>query len=95
MVCDSAQALAVPDRKGTSTMAMRGWIGRIPIWVRVPGIIALVLVGVLVSTMLLTVSRDGGGHGSAGDHTQTSAGGHGSGGHGSGGGGHSTGTAGR
>jgi hypothetical protein len=70
-------------------MAMRGWIGRIPIWVRVPGIIALVLVGVLVSTMLLTVSRDDGGHGSTGDHTQTSGGGHGSGGHGSGGGGNS------
>jgi len=84
-------------------MARRGWMTRIPIWVRVPGIIALVLVGGLVSTMLLTASRDGGGHGPAGDHTQTSGGGHGSGSHGSGGagngghggGGHGTATAGR
>lgn len=68
-------------------MARRGWMTRIPIWVRVPGIIALVLVGVLVSTMLLGAARDGGGHGGAGDHTQTSGGGHAGGSHGSGGGG--------
>jgi hypothetical protein len=81
-------------------MAKRGWMARIPLWVRVPGIIALVLVGVLVSALLLTAARDGGGHGSAGQHTQTSGGGHGAGGHGSGrggghGGGHGTATTGR
>jgi len=68
-------------------MGRRGWMARIPIWVRVPGIIALVLAGVLVGTMLLTVSRDGGGHGGAGGHTQTSGSGHTGASHGSGGGG--------
>lgn len=82
-------------------MAKRGWTTRIPIWVRVPGIIALVLVGVLVSTMLLTALRDGGGHGRVADHTQTNGGGHSSGSHGPGGGGghsgggHGTATTGR
>jgi hypothetical protein len=75
------------DEEGMD-MAKGGWMTRIPVWVRVPGIIALVLVGVLVSTMLLTASRGGGGHGPGGDHTQTSGGGHGGGSHGSGGGGH-------
>jgi hypothetical protein len=73
-------------------MTRRGWMGRIPIWVRVPGIITLVLAGVLVSTMLLTATRDGGGHGGAGGHTQTSGSGHTGASHGSGGGGgHGTG----
>ena len=77
-------------------MAKRGWTARIPIWVRVSGIIALVLVGVLVSTMLLGAAGDGGGPGRSSDHTQMPGGGHGSGGggggHGSGGGGsHSSG----
>jgi hypothetical protein len=75
-------------------MAKRGWTTSIPIWVRVPGIIALVLVGVLVSTMLLGAARDGGGHGRAGDQTQMNRGGHGAGGggsHGSGGGGQGSG----
>jgi hypothetical protein len=49
-------------------MAIRGLMTRIPIWVRVPGIIALVLVGVLISTMLLGGGGDDGGHGS-GDET--------------------------
>jgi hypothetical protein len=60
-------------------MARRGLTASIPIWVRVPGIIALVLVGVLVSAMLLNAARDGGGHGRAGDTTQTDGGGHGAG----------------
>jgi len=47
--------------------------------VRVPGIIALVLVGVLVSAMLLNAARDGGGHGRSGDTTQLDGGGHGAG----------------
>lgn len=66
-------------------MAKRGWTTRIPIWVRVPGIIALVLVGVLVSSMLLNAARDGGGQPS-GDQTQLHGGGHGGGdrGHGAG-----------
>jgi hypothetical protein len=71
-------------------MAKRGWTARIPIWVRVSGIIALILVGVLVSTMLLDAAGDGGGPGRSSDHTQMPGGGHGSGGggsHGSGGGG--------
>jgi hypothetical protein len=71
-------------------MAKRGWTTRIPIWVRVSGIIALILVGVLVSTMLLGAVGDGGRPGRSGDHTQMPGGGHGSGGgggHGSGGGG--------
>ena len=79
-------------------MAKRGLAARIPIWLRVPGIIALVLVGVVISTVLLNGARDGGGHGRLGDHTQMDAGGHGSGGggHGSGGGGgHTSGTHGR
>ena len=70
-------------------MAKRGWIGRIPIWVRVLGITALVLVGVVVGSMLMGVAGDGGGHG-AGHQSQTSVGGHGTGTHGTGGnGGHS------
>jgi hypothetical protein len=49
-------------------MAIRGLMVGIPIWVRVPGIIALVLVGVLVGTMVLGASSDGDGHGSGGGH---------------------------
>jgi hypothetical protein len=53
-------------------MADRGLTASIPIWVRVPGIIALVLVGVVVSSMLLGVSSSGGrgmgGMGSSGGH---------------------------
>jgi hypothetical protein len=78
-------------------MAKRGWTARIPIWVRVPGIIALVLVGVLVSTMVLGAARGSGGHGSS-DQTRMNGGGHGpgdAGNHGAGGGGHGTGTHGR
>ncbi|MDQ3780885.1 MAG: hypothetical protein M3354_10120 [Chloroflexota bacterium] len=46
-------------------MANRRLTTGIPIWVRVPGIIALVLVGILISTMLLGADRgSGGGHGS-------------------------------
>lgn len=47
-------------------MANRVLTARIPIWVRVPGVIALVLVGVLYSTALLgalDVAGRGGGHG--------------------------------
>lgn len=62
-------------------MAKRGWTARIPIWVRVPGIILLVLVGVLVGTMLLGAAGDGGGHGRVGDQTQMDGGGHGAGTH--------------
>jgi hypothetical protein len=69
-------------------MQKRGLVARIPIWVRVPGIVALVLAGVLLSSMLLNAARDGGGDGRTGDHTQMDGGGnHGSGrtgGHGSG-----------
>lgn len=75
-------------------MATRGLIARIPIWVRVPGIIAVVLVGIVVTAMLLDTS--GGGHGRSGDengtrdHGPSDRGGHGpgdrerGGGHGSG-----------
>jgi hypothetical protein len=68
-------------------MANRGLTTRIPIWVRVPAIIALVLVGVLLSTMLLDAVGGDGGRGS-GDETEmtqhTGGGDHGGGGHGSG-----------
>jgi hypothetical protein len=77
-------------------MQKRGLVARAPIWVRVPGIIALVLVGVLLSSMLLNAARDGGGgrtgghtqmdgggnHGSGGNHSSSGTGGHGSGTHG-------------
>lgn len=65
-------------------MANRGLMARIPIWVRVPVIIALVLVGLLVSPILLdaagVASRSGdrgGGHGS-GEDMEMDDGGHGS-----------------
>jgi hypothetical protein len=45
-------------------MANSGLTTRIPIWVRVPAIIALVLVGVIIGTTLLGAWADGGGHGS-------------------------------
>jgi hypothetical protein len=79
-------------------MQKRGLVARVPVWVRVPGIIALVLAGVLLSSMLLNAARDGG-DGRTGDHTRMDGrGNHGSGGgnHGSGGtGGHGSGTHGR
>jgi hypothetical protein len=63
-------------------MANRGLMTRIPIWGRVLGIIALVLVGVLTSTMFLGVA-DVGGRGGSGGHgsgeTQMDGGGQGSG----------------
>ena len=67
----------LPLRGATCTeedthMAGRGLTASIPIWVRVPGIIALVLVGVVVSSMLLGGSSSGGrgmgGMGSSGGH---------------------------
>jgi hypothetical protein len=67
-------------------MAKRSWIGRVPIWARVSGIIALVLVGVLAGSMLVGATDNGGGHGT-GHQSQTSISGHGTGTHGSGGGG--------
>ncbi len=60
-------------------MARRGLTTRIPIWVRVPGIIALVLAGVLLSTMLLGAAGDSGGHRRSGDQTQMDGGVHGAG----------------
>ena len=40
-------------RNRDTHMADRGLMTNIPIWVRVPGIIALVLVGIVVGSMLL------------------------------------------
>lgn len=65
---------------------------RIPIWARVPAIVALALVGVLVSTMVLDLGSDGGGHGSGtatemSDPNGSDSGGHGSDGNHSGSGG--------
>lgn len=69
-------------------LAKHGLRTGIPIWVRVPGIIALVLVGVLVGTMLLGAAGAGdergrfGAHGSSGsamemrDHNGGRSGGH-------------------
>jgi hypothetical protein len=42
-------------------------VTHIPIWVRIPGFVALVLVGVLASTMLLSATGAGSSHGRAGD----------------------------
>jgi hypothetical protein len=49
-------------------MPLRSTIARIPFWVRVPGIIALVLAGVLITTMLLDAGGGDGAHGSGGGH---------------------------
>jgi hypothetical protein len=70
-------------------MAGPGLVTRIPLWVRVPGIVALVLAGVLVSALLLNAARDGSGH-HAGNQTRTDGSGHGA-GHDSRGGGHGSG----
>jgi hypothetical protein len=79
-------------------MAKRGWVGRIPIWARVSGIVTLVLAGVLAGSMLLGATDNGNGHGT-GHQSPTSVGGHGTGTHGPGGGhgggGHTTATTGR
>ena len=42
-------------------MGKHGRRASIPVWARVPAIIALVLAGVLVSAMLLSARRDSGG----------------------------------
>jgi hypothetical protein len=47
-------------------MTVRGLIARIPIWWRVSGIIALVLIGVFLSTTLLNATGASGGHGTGG-----------------------------
>jgi len=65
-------------------MGLRALVQRVPIWVRVPGIIALVLLGVVVGTMLFGASGVGGGHGSGAgtemkDHEGGRGGRHGSG----------------
>jgi hypothetical protein len=73
-------------------VADRRLMARVPIWVRAPGLIALVLAGVLISTMLLGASGDDSGHGS-GDEMQMRDDTGGQGGHGSGDGGHGTGDA--
>ena len=56
----------------------KGVIARIPIWVRVPGLIALVLVVVLISPMLLDAAGVGVNRGS--DETEMEGSDHGSGG---------------
>lgn len=62
-------------------MANRGSTACIPIWVRVPAIIALILVAVIISTMLLGAENAGGGHGSGdqAEMTDHTGGEHGSG----------------
>jgi hypothetical protein len=50
---------------------------RIPIWLRVSGIIALVLAGVLIGTMLLDSADVGGGHRSPGGDQEVDRGDHG------------------
>jgi hypothetical protein len=51
-------------------MAKRRFLGRVPIWVRVSGIVTAIMVGVLLSTTLLAAGgvgdRNGGGSGSPG-----------------------------
>ena len=43
-------------------MAKRRSLSAIPIWIRVPGLIALVLVAIVVSTVMLSRVGDVGGH---------------------------------
>ena len=52
-------------------MVRRG-LNRIPIWVRVPGIIALVLAAVLTGTTLLGAADVGDSHGGSGDGMEMS-----------------------
>jgi hypothetical protein len=49
-------------------------VPHIPIWVRIPGFVALVLVGVLAATLLLGATGAGGDHGRAGDGGDRGAG---------------------
>lgn len=61
----------------TTSMTRRGWLGRIPFWARVSGIIVLVLAGVVAAAIVLgTVSSDDmrGGSGGHGDSTSTAPG---------------------
>jgi hypothetical protein len=59
------------------TQTTRRLAARIPIWLRVSGIIALVLAGVLVITMLLDSADVGGGHQSPGGDQEMDRGEHG------------------
>lgn len=47
-------------------MAKRRFLGRVPIWVRVPGIVTAIVVGVLLSTMLWAPGGVGDGNGGSG-----------------------------
>ena len=66
------------DRPGATAQARaprRRLLSRIPLWVRISAIIALILVGVFASSMLLGASGAGesqvGGHGGSGGQMQT------------------------
>jgi hypothetical protein len=83
--------LATTSDEDDMPLTNRGFKTGIPIWVKVPVVIALVLAGVVISTMLLGSASDGG-HGPGGDGGHGSDGGMemdghrgGQGGHGSGG----------
>src|SRR5829696_4225902 len=58
--------------RGPMITKSRRWPARMPIWLRVPALIGLVLVAVLVSTMVLDAGAEGG-HGSGGQ-METNAG---------------------
>ncbi len=64
-------------------MIRGGLMTKVPIWVRVSATIALVLVGVLISTMILGGAGASGGHDSGGRPTMTDHGGLQGGAHGS------------
>lgn len=76
-----ARATARPGANGEDMpMAKRRLTNRIPIWIRATVIIALVLVGVLLSTMLLAAGGvsnrgSGGEHGSGGEMQMDGSGG--------------------
>lgn len=66
------------DRPGATAQARaprRRLLSRVPLWVRISAIIALILVGVFASSMLLGASgageSQGGGHGGSGGQMQT------------------------
>jgi hypothetical protein len=64
-----------PSATAQTRTPRRRLLSRIPLWVRISTIIALILVGVFASSMLLGASgadeSQGGNHGGSGDQMQT------------------------
>jgi hypothetical protein len=68
-------AMERPSTTAQTRSPRRRLLSRVPLWVRISTIIALILVGVFASSMLLGASgvdeSPGGGHGGSGDQLQT------------------------